>query len=123
MDNDKTIILVSVIVLIGVVIAVSSGLNINTSGENLVTGSVVEVDEPFCNTPYIEYKQGDCCLDANGNNICDSDDVVVEEKEEVEVVEEVFEDEVPETCPYECLNDRVCNPIYVKDKIVRWACS
>ncbi|MFH2020593.1 MAG: hypothetical protein ABIJ34_04215 [archaeon] len=27
-----------------------------------------------CNSPYLEYKKGDCCLDANQNKICDSDE-------------------------------------------------
>lgn len=30
--------------------------------------------ETICKSPYIEYKRGECCLDGNGNGICDKDD-------------------------------------------------
>jgi len=38
--------------------------------------------EPLCKSPYIEYKVGDCCLDANDNNICDTDEKQPEPKSE-----------------------------------------
>lgn len=31
-------------------------------------------ESPLCTPPYFEYKKGDCCLDQNGNQICDSDE-------------------------------------------------
>lgn len=34
----------------------------------------VTQEEPLCATPYLEFKQGECCLDANSNNICDTDE-------------------------------------------------
>lgn len=37
--------------------------------------------EPTCKSPYLEYQKGSCCLDANGNGICDSDDVVTTAQE------------------------------------------
>jgi len=32
------------------------------------------VEDPVCNKPYFEYKQGECCVDENENNICDRDE-------------------------------------------------
>ena len=32
--------------------------------------------EPTCKSPYIEYQKGSCCIDANGNGICDTDEAV-----------------------------------------------
>ena len=29
---------------------------------------------PLCNSPYIEFKNGECCLDSNSNKICDLDE-------------------------------------------------
>lgn len=31
------------------------------------------VDAPLCSSPYFEYRQGDCCLDLDGNKVCDHD--------------------------------------------------
>jgi hypothetical protein len=39
------------------------------------TGGVVE---SACNAPYFEYKATECCLDKNGNSICDSDEDIEE---------------------------------------------
>lgn len=33
-----------------------------------------QIKEFLCKTPYIEYKTGECCLDANSNRICDKDE-------------------------------------------------
>ena len=44
-----------------------------------------------CKSPYMEFKKGECCLDANTNNICDNDESLVEEKTtESEVVAEII---------------------------------
>ena len=92
------------------------------------TGNVVkEVEkEFFCNPPYIEYQSGKCCLDNDRNGICDSDDLIKKElkKDEV-VIEEVVEEEIKleETCPYDCGDTRVCNPIYTNGELVRWTCT
>ena len=31
---------------------------------------------PVCQSPYIEYKKGDCCLDTNDNKICDKEETI-----------------------------------------------
>lgn len=47
-----------------------------------ITGNITpetgngQPETPFCNPPYYEYKRGDCCLDTNDNQICDSDETV-----------------------------------------------
>ncbi|MFH1126122.1 MAG: hypothetical protein V1703_03270 [Candidatus Altiarchaeota archaeon] len=35
----------------------------------------------FCPKPYLEYKTGECCLDANGNNICDKDESTTQQSQ------------------------------------------
>jgi hypothetical protein len=48
----------------------------------LVAGcSTVEEPKQLCNAPYIEFMAGECCLDADNNSICDSDETVVETTE------------------------------------------
>jgi len=37
-------------------------------------GDAIQDIGSSCNQPYFEYKSGDCCLDTNDNNICDSDE-------------------------------------------------
>jgi len=70
------------------------------------TGAAVK--ESICNTPYFEYKVGDCCLDKNGNNICDSDETIVEETttpEETTTTEEVeitLDDSCTDTTYFKC---------------------
>jgi hypothetical protein len=50
-----------------------------------------------CNSPYIEYKKGDCCLDVNENNICDLDENI-EEKPKMDTAEAPDK----EACPFDC---------------------
>ena len=110
----------------------------------LPTGNVVRTtqiqEEPFCADSYFEYQTGKCCLDANSNNVCDEDDLIAKELEivkekikETPVVEEapevietgenLFEDGVPEECPYTCEEEYECKPILnADDKISRWTC-
>ena len=79
------------------------------------TGSAVET---VCNTPYFEYRVGECCVDKNANSICDSDETIVEEtptetveevveevvvKEPVEEVEITVEDACTDTTYFECI--------------------
>jgi len=58
-----------------------------------------------CKSPYIEYKLGECCLDSNGNNICDND-----EKQEEVVVEEVAEETTKITAPVEFISTKCTLP-------------
>ncbi|MBT3406554.1 hypothetical protein HN419_05305 [Candidatus Woesearchaeota archaeon] len=37
--------------------------------------STVEEPKQLCNAPYIEFMAGECCLDADNNSICDSDEI------------------------------------------------
>ena len=78
------------------------------SDEDKTTGATVKT--PVCNSPYFEFKVGECCLDSNNNSICDTDDgilaektavkeVVVEEKKEVEIT---LEDSCTDTTYLEC---------------------
>jgi len=46
---------------------------------------VVQVEKPLCKNPYFEYKRGDCCLDTNGNGICDTDELIKEETSVISV--------------------------------------
>ena len=77
-----------------------------------VTGEAVA---SVCNSPYFEYKAGECCLDKNSNSICDSDEAIVEEvKEETttptptetttttEEVEITLNDACSDTSYFEC---------------------
>tara|TARA_Y100000034_G_C6810937_1_gene364433 strand:- start:650 stop:1027 length:378 start_codon:yes stop_codon:yes gene_type:complete len=124
MSNDKNVLYIGIAIVLGAIVLVNGGLDISVNDNdkgNLITGMAVE--EPFCSSPYIEYQQGSCCLDADLNGICDDDEsVIVEDVVEETVVEEVVEESM-ETCPYECEGDLVCRPIYSNNKIVRWACS
>lgn len=47
-------------------------------GETPTGGVVIDTNKELCNKPYIEFREGDCCLDANNNSFCDYD---VEEAE------------------------------------------
>jgi ABC-type Fe3+-hydroxamate transport system substrate-binding protein len=97
------------------------------SNQGNITGNVVKEIEFSCNHPYIEYKTGECCVDENSNGICDEDDVKLKDVREAPVVvEDVMGEKevVPETCPYECPNDRKCDPVYDdEDVLTRWACT
>ncbi len=88
-------------------------------------GSVVK--ESVCNSPYFEFKTGECCLDQNSNKICDKDETAtpavpaVAEPAPVETpvaepVEEeikiILEDSCSETTYFECLAS------YITDKEV-----
>jgi len=64
-----------ILVIISIVLLVLAGC---------VTQQPVVQEEPFCTSPYFEYKKGECCLDANSNNICDTD----EDQKEVMVTPE-----------------------------------
>ncbi|MBR9699858.1 hypothetical protein GOV09_05350 [Candidatus Woesearchaeota archaeon] len=50
--------------------------------------------QALCNAPYFEYKTGECCLDQDGNNICDSDENVVEKVIEVKQEEILYDIDV-----------------------------
>ncbi|MBU2640010.1 MAG: hypothetical protein KKG75_04900 [Nanoarchaeota archaeon] len=78
------------------------------------TGSAVK--DTVCNAPYFEFKSGECCLDKDADQICDSDeDGVVEETtptettptptetKEVEEVEITVNDACTGTTYFECL--------------------
>ena len=81
---------------------------INGCGDN-TTGAAVKA--PVCNTPYFEFKTGECCLDTNANSICDSDEpAAVAEKPTIEetapaepkVLEITVEDSCTDTTYLEC---------------------
>lgn len=86
-----------------------------SSSEDKTTGSAVK--QTICNTPYFEYKAGECCLDQNTNSICDTDETtpapeVVAETPKEEVKEEVkitVEDACSETTYFECLASYITN--------------
>ena len=47
----------------------------------LISGAGCEKQkEPLCNSPYFEYKTGECCLDQDSNKICDNDEKQEENK-------------------------------------------
>lgn len=61
-----------------------------------------EIKEPICKAPYFEWKQGECCLDANNNFICDWDETKTEElisKKELEEKEKNFISEFLKNTP------------------------
>ena len=84
--------------------------------QEVITGNVVREssDEFFCKFPYIEYQKGSCCLDKDDNGICDGDDLKLNEIEE---------EKVNETCPFECPQNRQCLPVYKDGELSRWACA
>ncbi|MBS3156940.1 hypothetical protein J4442_02085 [Candidatus Woesearchaeota archaeon] len=100
-------------ILLGILI-----LTIFISGcgsQGTITGNVVKEanevnDDFFCKSPYIEYQKGSCCLDNNNNGICDDDD-----SKEANLTSE--------SCPFECPENRVCEPVYKDGSLIRWACA
>lgn len=42
--------------------------------------SVHPAQDTTCRGKYLEYKAGECCLDANSNNICDTDETPTQEE-------------------------------------------
>ncbi len=85
--------------------------------QEVITGNVVRetYDEFFCKSPYIEYQKGSCCLDNDNNGICEEDDLKLKANEETE--------EVNETCPFECPQNRKCLPVYKDGELNRWTCG
>jgi hypothetical protein len=91
-------------------------------GTEAIAGSAVS---SVCNAPYFEYKAGDCCLDSNSNNICDSDEDVAEaapeevpeetavavsaSATEVEEVEITVQDSCTDTTYFECKASYITN--------------
>ena len=55
-----------------------------------------ESEDGLCKPPYIEFKEGECCLDKNNNQICDNDEIEekVPEKQEIVEKQEVQETEI-----------------------------
>lgn len=56
-----------------------------------------ESEDGLCKPPYIEFKEGECCLDKNSNQICDNDEeesVTVPEKQEIVEKQEIQETEI-----------------------------
>ena len=45
------------------------------------------VQEPLCKAPYYEYRTGECCLDQNGNSVCDVDEPPAEAEPPRDVLE------------------------------------
>ena|GEM_PF-5159762 len=87
-----------------------------------VAGCVMPEAEPTCNTPYIQVGN-ECCLDQNGNSICDSEEAVEdpeEAKEPEEIVEEEPEEPEPGCIVAEDCNDN--NPCTV-DSCVKGECT
>ncbi|MBU2639448.1 MAG: lipoprotein [Nanoarchaeota archaeon] len=92
----------------------------------------------FCKAPYIEYQKEKCCLDQNNNGICDDDDLIDKEMQiaekklneapvaeipEVPETTSLFEEGIPEECPYICGEEYECKPIYNSEgKINKWTC-
>ncbi|MAF50470.1 MAG: hypothetical protein CMH64_00090 [Nanoarchaeota archaeon] len=104
------------LILLGFLIVLVSGCVQTPTG-----GVVMEpVEEFYCNSPYIEYQKGNCCLDQNNNNVCDNDEVKTKK-----IVEEIIEEEVliEEECPYTCTKDRECMQVFKEGVAVRWACA
>lgn len=55
----------------------------------LLNGCVKQksTEESLCNEPYIEFMKGQCCLDSNDNQICDTDETIEKEEPQMEEVE------------------------------------
>ena len=91
------------------------------------TGSAVA---SVCNSPYFEFKAGECCLDKNTNSICDSDETIEEVKEDVvaeetapvaaEEVEITLEDSCTDTTYFECVTSYITkDELFLKLKTKR----
>ena len=92
------------IVIIGIILIIT--LTITGCGNKEVTENSTINTENTCNSPYFEYKTGECCLDKDSNNICDSDE---ETKEEVTVpVKEKEETKTLTTQPVQALTVESC---------------
>jgi len=90
------------LVIIGLLIIISV---ITGCGNKEITGDSV-VNITTCNSPYFEYKTGECCLDKDNNRICDSDE---EPKEEVTApVKEKEEPKTLTTQPVQALTVEAC---------------
>jgi hypothetical protein len=104
-------------------------------------GTGAAVKETACNSPYFEYKQGDCCLDKNTNSICDSDEdstetttettetttettetttETTETETETTEVEITVDDECTDTTYFECLTSYITkDELFFKLKVRR----
>lgn len=59
-------------------------------------GCAEKEEGSVCNKPYFEYMKGQCCLDSNNNQICDTDEIQKEEKVTEEGSEKDKQIEKPE---------------------------
>ncbi len=66
---------------------------------------IVDYGSIICSSPYFEFKAGECCLDENSNQVCDS--------EEVEKFPEEQEVNIPDVCQLGTYFD--CTDINIKD--------
>lgn len=80
----------------------------------LVVGACApKVTKPLCNTPYIEFKAGECCLDSDNNKICDSDEVKKEASPvKVSVEQKPAEQQIP---PVDSIKGKLLLDKYAND--------